>query len=139
MSSPRSDAFLRRALKGLSVPQVTALLASINEWMHKYSMVSDADLKQLHAPAPRIPTFPQVVDWAMMVLDSHLSSLLLLGDPVTLTQLASLTRLCSAHLAFCERADSLRGLLTQFVQQSTGKATNPQPPLLDYSVEVLYL
>ena len=46
---------------------------------------------------------------------------------------------CDAQIYSIERADSLRGVLTQFVQQSTGKAAAPQAPLPDYSVEVLYL
>jgi hypothetical protein len=88
--------------------------------------------------AVRIPSFTQVVDWAMLILDSHFASLLTLGDAQTAHALRRMMELCIAHVSFCHRADSLRGLLTQFVAQSTGRLTHPQPPISEYAIEVLH-
>eukprot|EP00455_Lapot_gusevi_P041241 TRINITY_DN4759_c0_g1_i5.p1 TRINITY_DN4759_c0_g1~~TRINITY_DN4759_c0_g1_i5.p1 ORF type:complete len:393 (-),score=57.94 TRINITY_DN4759_c0_g1_i5:16-1194(-) len=131
VSSPRNDAFVQAALRGLTPSQLLGLLRYLNLWCEWYC--DNPLLPPTPQTGTRHPSFEQVVEWITLAIDSHMSSLVSMAASTPI--LENLLKIVSAQSKLCDKMHSLHGLLRHCIDRSA----LPQSRIPDYGIEIIEL
>ncbi|KAL6066891.1 hypothetical protein QOT17_009252 [Balamuthia mandrillaris] len=149
VSKPKNDVFMLSCLRVLSIPHVMHLLSHLKSWVLYYCRTTSNTKasKKMHWV---IPPLANVVDWINLLIDSHLSSIILMEECHSLVR--EVKTVIEEELKVCEKLEDLQGYI-QHLQSSyerrraqmEGRANKPKEERLylkqkpDYSIEVLLL
>lgn len=127
LSRPRNDALLLRAMRTLPVAQAMALLEFCQRWLEEYFKNTSVALKK----TSKAPSYAQVLDWIMLLLDAHFTSLLVI--PTCRTMVQELAALIAEHRFLAEKLTPLKGVLNHYqkhaaLTRQTASAKSVSPP-----------
>lgn len=140
-----NDLFLEVRLKRLVLPEVTLVLGTLLQLVQvhtKETLPAHPSFKSIRvkgAPTSQtpVPCYEQVLDWIRMLVDAHVSQLVLGGsrNEDVAQLLKDLQRVTGEEVATCESIQSLQGHVGHVVSNSA----LPIKPVADFSVDTLWL
>jgi hypothetical protein len=131
---PHNAIFMQQFVKDLSADEIQAVLSCLVEWLQRYTeklAVAPPTLSLKDYGA--VPSLAQVVGWLSLLVDSHLTQLILMDQ--WQPQLLTAKRLLNAQVELCDVTQPLTGALAHLVQ--AGKL--PLQETAAYSIELLRL
>eukprot|EP01006_Ploeotia_vitrea_P048428 TRINITY_DN67234_c6_g14_i1.p1 TRINITY_DN67234_c6_g14~~TRINITY_DN67234_c6_g14_i1.p1 ORF type:complete len:867 (-),score=416.40 TRINITY_DN67234_c6_g14_i1:50-2614(-) len=133
LSAPRSDVFLHESLKALTEQQSVVMLRYLHKWLQRYWAHTESFIGRSFRHM-RLPSFSQVLEWAMMVVDAHFTRFVLLPE---CEQIIRDMRhiVCVDHLQLCQGMEGLRGALKHVLKHESV----PRPSIGAYSVDYVAL
>ena len=155
VGAPRNDVFMEKALRALSLQEVTLLLGCLVRLVRQHGSASLGWAPLGAAPAaagaaalPAPPPLPAVLDWLRLTIDAHYPSLVLEGQlqasrcarrKVAVPQesllglLKTASKLLAAQATLADAAAGLQGQLEHVIN----RLPLPRAPAPEYTVEVL--
>ncbi|KAH7446106.1 hypothetical protein KP509_01G039400 [Ceratopteris richardii] len=80
LSSGQDEAVLAAILQQLDNEEVLKLLCYLNKWLDKYSSKSSLCTSQSKGKESFVPSLNDVIQWILILLDTHMMSLILCSD-----------------------------------------------------------